>query len=797
MDNEIDEALFNFRKIRLIEKSLYTEADTRAKIIDQIFQKCLGWSESDFSREDRVEGGFIDYVLSIDGIPRIVIEAKKNGDYFELPLDMKIRKYKINAAISKVENVLKYIEQAQRYCVEKGIKYGIVTNGNQLIIFQAFVDMKEWRNEDCLVYNSFKEIDDHFPEFWNTLSKKAIRLNWLAKQLVGDPRSILFCRPLDQIHNNDETLVRNHLAGVMVPLSKYIFEEMIDDSKIDVLRNCYVYNKAYEKAGAQFQTEFSNQELPEAKLHRIEDFIESKDAAGKFQINFQKCAEFLRKDQPEGTVSVLLGGIGSGKTTFLHRFFKIVLVPDEKVLWFYVDFRKGPTEAGEIKSFLITKIVEYYDKTYSERLKEKLVALDVYRSQTSIEYLTKLFTVLKILGFTLSIVVDNVDQHYQLYPEMQEKVFLEAQSITDALKTITILSLREESFFRHGFSGAYGAYFVSLNRVSPPHFNLLLQKRIEYLLNLLKLPEEEIGLRLKTKRPLLKKEIEDLKTFFEIVRESFKPEMEKPKYIMKFIENIAGSNMRKGLEMFNLFLISGNTKVSEMLTYYRSKGFYTIAYHHVLKSIILGEFRYYSSTRSHVMNIFDLNPENNSSHFLRLKILRYAKERLSFDSGAERGYVSIEKLKQEGEKILIGKEAIEEALTKLAQFGLVNFNNNDPSAIKTASYFKVTPTGLYYLEELCGRFVYLDLVWVDTPIADESLEKQLRYSIGETDMKIRFDRTSKFVDYLCKMEKTDFLDNPFYFGSPLGKYKFTDHIARGFEDDQKHIMERLHYRESY
>jgi hypothetical protein len=41
------------------------------------------------------------------------------------------------------------------------------------------------------------------------------------------------------------------------------------------------------------------------------------------------------------------------------------------------------------------------------------------------------------------------------------------------------------------------------------------------------------------------------------------------------------------------------------------------------------------------------------------------------------------------------------------------------------------------------------------------------------------------------MEKADFEDNPFYFGSELGKHKFMDNVVRRFKNDRKHIEEKL------
>jgi predicted type IV restriction endonuclease len=60
------------------------EAATRLHLIDALVFDCLGWDKEDCAVEDSLEGTYADYVL---GRPErlAVIEAKREGVYFELP----------------------------------------------------------------------------------------------------------------------------------------------------------------------------------------------------------------------------------------------------------------------------------------------------------------------------------------------------------------------------------------------------------------------------------------------------------------------------------------------------------------------------------------------------------------------------------------------------------------------------------------------------------------------------------------------------------------------------------------
>lgn len=62
-----DEALKNLHQLVKADWKKLTEADTRAKTIDTLFIKCLNWEESDISREEHVETGYVDYTFRISG----------------------------------------------------------------------------------------------------------------------------------------------------------------------------------------------------------------------------------------------------------------------------------------------------------------------------------------------------------------------------------------------------------------------------------------------------------------------------------------------------------------------------------------------------------------------------------------------------------------------------------------------------------------------------------------------------------------------------------------------------------
>ncbi len=86
----------------------YNESDTRM-ILDKIFTEGLGYSIDELKTEQKIQGRRADYILSVNNIDYIVVEAKKAG--------MNLRE--------------KQVFQATSYGAYSGIKWALLTNLNQ------------------------------------------------------------------------------------------------------------------------------------------------------------------------------------------------------------------------------------------------------------------------------------------------------------------------------------------------------------------------------------------------------------------------------------------------------------------------------------------------------------------------------------------------------------------------------------------------------------------------------------------------------------------------------------------
>ena len=730
------------------------------------------------------------------------MEAKKTGSHFIIPKDKVKRKYKINGTITTDKKINNAINQAAKYTQDVGATYTIVSNGNQFIIFQGYKRGGKWRDADCLVFKSLEDIKNNYSLFWNILSKENVQQGSLQQYISEKILQLDFKRPLDYIHNEDASVGKNILARNINPLINKIFSDLTDSSQINVLEKCYIKQREVYNYNKIIEQNFDK--LPHySEEFDIEWFKENELSQSKFQLSFEKCQEFLRTKTPTGSLMILLGGIGSGKTTFIHHFFKITMKGRKDILWFYVDFTKSPLEPEKIESYIYESIIDHYNSNYSNLYNEEFKRLGLFNIKPDKENILKLFAILNYMGNTISLVLDNVDQHSYISPRYQESVFEFAQHLTPDLRTITILNLREESFFRATRSGVLDAYLVPKYHISSPSFESLIRKRLEYAIELLNNEDEIIQDILGIPVSMIDKDI--LKQFFNIINNSIRRNRRVGKEILQFINDISGGNMRQSLRFFNTFMTSANTDVNEMF-YIESRVpkespqnlHYQIPLHHIIKSIILGDYKYYSGSRSFVMNLFQLNPAVTHSHFISIKILDYLNKRKNHFFKLDIGFIPLDIVFEETELSGIAIDSIKNSLSKLAEYGLIEYDNQNKEGLNTAEYIKLTQTGKYYIENLIFDFTYLDLILFDTLISDDKLRVDLKNRLIYDEIKdryqktsLRFKRTKLFLNYLKNAEENDFIINPFLLNSEFSNQKYMDKIIGELDKKEKNILEKM------
>ena len=202
------EQLVDWYRPRVEERN---EADTRFQLVDRLFFDCLGWDKEDVKLEESYNREYTDYAFSA---PRrlFIVEAKKEGDYFELPAGETRIEQSLISLSKRYPNLKEALEQAAGYCQTRGVPFGAVTNGHQLVAFVGTrSDGLPPLDGRALVFSSLQFMLDNFLELWQAVSKPGIEDKRLQHRLLGEGLPELPPKPSATITGYPSVKGRNNL----------------------------------------------------------------------------------------------------------------------------------------------------------------------------------------------------------------------------------------------------------------------------------------------------------------------------------------------------------------------------------------------------------------------------------------------------------------------------------------------------------------------------------------------------------------------------------------------------------
>jgi hypothetical protein len=235
-------------EFRSIDLAKFNEADTRFRFIDKILTECLNWEPKDINNEDVKDNHYADYKLNLFR-PIAVWEAKRIGNYFELPVGIKKLILPLKSICKDNPEIKSALLQVSGYCHERGIQIGVVANGWQIIAFIANrSDSVAPLEGDGLVIPSLEVFIANYKEIWNCLSKNGFQEDYLAKKLMGGNKEQLPPKLSSIISDYPGIKNRNPFQVELEILSDLVLEDVIKDKSIekDFLSNCYCKSGSFK-----------------------------------------------------------------------------------------------------------------------------------------------------------------------------------------------------------------------------------------------------------------------------------------------------------------------------------------------------------------------------------------------------------------------------------------------------------------------------------------------------------------------------------------------------------------------
>ena len=744
------------------------EATTRLQLIDELLFSCLGWDKSQCVAEDRLDGKYTDYSL---GTPQVtlVIEAKREEVSFTLPAGYNNLTYRIQRFRKEAPDVLKAIEQAMAYCHSRGVPYGAVCSGHQIVAFLASrTDGISPHRGKALVLTSLGHMADNFRVLWDCLSSSGVYTHGLPVFLRETERRPPPDKLSVRIPKYPRYRNRNSIQTNLQIFGELIIEDVrkLPDSEEAFLRACYT------ESGALSQYALVSRSILQSRYS--DEFEKSLGGPSLVPATTKKgelaiTSEMLAQSATKRPV-LLIGDVGVGKTMFVRHFIAVEAADILRTaIVLYLDMGIKPTLESHLDGYIEAEFARQLFEDYSIDVSDRRFVHGVYnldltrfkrgiygglRRSNPIEYEKQQILFLESLmadtnehlrrclvhiskGQNRQIIIflDNVDQRPH---EFQQRAFLIGQSIAELWPAFVFVALRPDTYHRSRLEGTLSAYHAKAFVISPPRIDRVIGKRLQYAIGLLErgvIGRSIAGVDIRV-------DLDDLLDYLKIVNRSFKSNDE----LVEFVDNVCGGNIRLALEFIQVFVGSGHANTTKMLDIYRKERRYRVALHEFLRAVIYGDYRDYDPRFSEITNLFDISGMDGREHFLAPILLAY----LELEARATRssGYVSVSQVYNFSQNAGFQPTQIGYVLGRLFRNKLIETETREPideySQTRGVNY-RITTIGSYYYQRLIGMFTYVDAMIVDTPIIDRSVRQKIN---DEYTILGRLERAEEFRRYL-------------------------------------------------
>lgn len=789
---KLEELIAEFKDLELNDLN---EADTRFRFIDKLLIDCLNWEPKDINNEDVKDNTYADYKLNLFR-PVAVWEAKKTGNYFELPVTISKIILPLRTICKDNPNIKSALQQVSGYCHNRGIKIGVVSNGWQIVAFIANrSDSISPLDGDGLVIPSLETFLENYKEIWNCLSKNGFQEDYLSKKLIGGSDEQLPPKLSSTITQYPGIKNRNPFQVELEIISDLVLEDVIKEKSLetDFLKDCYC------KSGSLSQYSLLSKQILSTRYSYLFEGNDRKAILEQVASKKGLSADLIElfANSLSKRPILLIGDVGVGKSTFIDNLL-LVEAPNvfDKSLTFKIDLGSKAIISLDLKEAILKIIKQQLFDTYKidinednfvrhayfielENFKKGVTVKRLYEIapiqavEKEIEFLTGLIKddtehlkksleyIYKNQKKQIIIFVDNCDQRNDTD---QETAFLVAQELASEWSAIVFVCLRPETFHRtKKKAGALSGYHPKAFTIAPPRIDDVINKRLSFAQ---KITRGEVALSKLNNTTSFSK----LDILIQCVIDS----LETNKKLFTFFENISNGNIRKAIELIKKFFGSGHVNTQKIIDFAENTGQYTIPVHEVLRSVIYGDNEHFNPINSEITNLFDVRTNSPKDHFTIPLILGLLQD-YSVNNRNE-GFVSIQEIYSYMQKLGYIPLSIDLALNFMYSRELFETSEkgNYLNIEKNELMVRATGAGIYHLSHLLNNFTYIDAIIVDVPIFDQTSREKIANTF---DIRERLYRAIIFKEYLDKIWEEENFVNTHYIWK-ISSQKLGDDINR-------------------
>lgn len=643
-----------------------------------------------------------DHSIWLNGIPLVIVEDKEPG----VPVEVALREARMYAS-----------EINKRYPPDVSpIGYVMACNGEQMALSYADSEL------DTLIVaaTDLQPGSTVLDAFRGAVGRQALieRAQKLAPHFTS--RNFF---PVSSSIGGQSKFARqlgvNEFADPLFPVLTRYFDDSAETPD-DVIDRAYVTSDELTRYEGILETYLKDrtEKIAGNQLRTIETSRNSANAlTGEIQKFVSKPAFFSR-------VQIVVGSVGSGKSTFIRRYHRHLMTREvrDKTLWSFINFNVTGSR-NDMNSFVAEKFLESFSSVngqefYEEEILDKILAPELSRFDRSNKSLSlenrpeyiarrsserdkiiddkeKFIAALSRYyggerGLGLVVVFDNVDKEST---ERQIAIFESAQWFKDLTKSLVIVNLRDITFETHRDEKPFDAFINSINfYIRPPRFAQVIRKRLELLME--SLPSEvnqkqEYTLKSGHK---VKYNADRLGEF--VVRIYLS--LFESRDMASMLESLVAKDVRRALGMFSDIIISPHISTNQITGAALAGGQFRIPEWTILRALMRGRYQYFTGSSVYIHDIIGADDTHTRpSNFIFVDILEFLirnrKTRMEYN---QEGYISIGGLEKEMSRLGYNEEDADLAIRLLVKKGLIepeslveqNLTDDEPVRVHASGY---------------------------------------------------------------------------------------------------------------
>jgi hypothetical protein len=630
--------------------------------------------------------GYIpDYSVWLNGFPLLIGEAKPPDD----PIEKALREAQLYA--SRINN---------RYPPNVNpIAYVLACNG-------ARFALAAWDSETEVLYAKLEDMrpgTDILAAYKNILDKGEFEKRAAALNVAFQTRR--FHRAANILASNqiNESIGVNSFAQDLAPIITEYFGQEVGEEPDEVMDRGYVTSDERTEYGSVLEGYLKDR----ARVMAEGTFqpLSTGNRAGPAELTSQ-VRTYRQDKRTTGRVQLIVGGVGSGKSLFIKRFYRRNLpnLPDvaNKTMWAFINFNVEFRSPEEIREAVLTGFIDSLceNNNVSFRTLEELedlfhheilqwergpIRLETNKDRLNHErylFITGLANDREKVVSAISrnyisekqvglvVVFDNVDKRSR---DVQLAIFEAAQWFKDLTRALVIVNLRDTTYLAHRDEKPLDAFKNAVNfYIRPPRFSLMIKKRLELALEKIQ-ADEQLGTHRSFTLDSGAQVTYESKRLSEFLLSIYASLFDRRvAHVGGVIESLVARDARGALAMFADIIASPHIPTSQIGSLAAGGATSMIDEDRVIRALMRGRFRLFNNKSQYVHDILSSVPKAvRPSNFLYADILEYLirnrKEKIDF---SVEGYASVRTVINRMGQIGYDEQDAFAALSQLVQWQL-------------------------------------------------------------------------------------------------------------------------------